>query len=100
MLLRAARARAAKKGLPFSITEDDIIIPTFCPVLGVRLERSLGSKGPGPYSPTLDRLECSLGYVPGNVIVISNRANLAKSDLSVEEIEAVLNFCRANQRKE
>jgi hypothetical protein len=97
-MLKAAQERAKKAGVPFSLTEEDIIIPSYCPVFGVRLERALGSKGPGPNSPSLDRRVPTQGYVQGNVVVISNRANRAKSDLSVDELCALADFYRNNRR--
>jgi len=97
-MLKAAKERAKKAGVPFNLTEEDILIPTYCPVFGCKLERALGSKGPGPYSPSLDRIIPARGYVPGNVVVISNRANRAKSDLLVEELVALADFYRLNIR--
>lgn len=32
------------------------------------------------------------GYVPGNIRVISNRANLLKSDATVEELRKVIDY--------
>jgi hypothetical protein len=43
ILLIAARHRAKQEGLPFTITEADIIIPERCPVLGIKLERGAGA---------------------------------------------------------
>lgn len=93
-MLKSAKERARKAGVPFDLTADDIVIPLDCPILGTRLARKLGSKGPGHNSPSLDRIIPSRGYVPGNVLVISNRANRAKSDLSVDELEALASFYR------
>lgn len=97
-MIGAAKQRAKRAGVPFNLTEADIIIPRFCPVFGVKLEQALGSKGPGPNSPSLDRRVPEDGYVPGNVVVISNRANRAKSDLTVEELVALADFYRSNAR--
>lgn len=97
-MVQSASQRAKKAGVPFAITESDIIIPSYCPVFGVRLEQSLGSKGPGANSPSLDRRIPEDGYVPGNIVVISNRANRAKSDLSVDELCALADFYRNNRR--
>jgi hypothetical protein len=97
-MIKAAKERAKRAGVPFDLTENDIMIPAFCPVFGVRLERALGSKGPGPNSPSLDRTIPSLGYVPGNVVVLSNRANRAKSDLTVDEVAALAEFLKSNCR--
>jgi hypothetical protein len=96
-LLISARQRAAQAGVPFSITIADIIIPQFCPVLGIELRRSKG-KGPSDFSPNLDRFVPSLGYVPGNVSVISNKANRIKNDATIEEIERVISWMRSINR--
>lgn len=91
-MLRSAKQRAKRTNVPFDLQESDIEIPAFCPVLRTKLSRALGSKGPGENSPTLDRIIPSRGYVPGNVVVISNRANRAKNDLSADELRALADF--------
>lgn len=91
-MLRAARQRAKRQNVPFGLLPSDFEIPVYCPILGTLLTRSLGSKGPGGNSPTLDRIIPSRGYVPGNVVVISNRANRAKNDLSADELRALADF--------
>ncbi|WP_209021492.1 hypothetical protein, partial [Proteus mirabilis] len=85
-LVRQAKRRAARKGLPFDLTSDDIVVPDFCPALGIPLYRAVGRKAQGPNSPTLDRIEPDLGYVRGNVRVISARANQIKSDATPSEL--------------
>lgn len=87
-MYRAARCRALRDGVPFSITPQDIIIPEFCPVFGFRLERAKGKATSA--SPSLDKIVPSLGYVRGNVWVISNRANTLKHDATVEELETLV----------
>ena len=46
----------------------------------------MGAGAQGDNSPTLDRIDNSAGYVPGNVWVISSLANRCKNDLSADEI--------------
>lgn len=87
-----ARKRAVKLGLPFDIQPDDVLVPEVCPVLGARL-----GCGGRENSPTLDRLIPQLGYVRGNVRVISFRANRLKSDASPEELQAILNYMVGGQ---
>lgn len=87
----AARARAKAKGLPFSITRNDIDIPDICPALGIPLFTRDGS-GTCDNSASLDRIIPSLGYVPGNVIVISMKANAIKHNATASEIIAVGNW--------
>lgn len=84
-LLSRARNRARSLGLPSDITTKDIVIPTHCPVLRMQLQIGLG--GPrGLSTISLDRIIPSLGYVPGNVRVISWRANNLKNDATLEEL--------------
>lgn len=89
-ILSNARKRAKQKGLPFDITEDDIPVPTFCPVLGIPLMVSNSKRQDN--SPTLDRIIPELGYVKGNVMIISFKANRLKSNATPAEIQAVLDY--------
>ena len=49
-----------------------------------------------PDSPSLDRIVPELGYVKGNIRVISNRANHLKSDATLEEHRKILLDAEAN----
>jgi hypothetical protein len=91
-LFKSARRRAKDQGLPFTITEDDIVIPEYCPVLGYKLKMSTG--GTAPNSPSLDKIVPARGYVPGNIQVISQRANLMKYDASIEDLRAFAEWVR------
>ncbi len=84
-LWRRARKRAAQFGIAFTIPEATIIIPPACPVLGIPL-RWGGERS--PYSPSLDRIIPALGYVPGNVRVISDRANRLKGARTMYQVRA------------
>lgn len=92
-LLYAARNRAKQNGLECTITVDDIVIPEFCPALGIKLEPRIGAGRSNREeigsSPSLDRIDNSKGYVPGNVAVISLRANMIKTDATAAELKAV-----------
>lgn len=89
-MLISARARAKKKSLPFDITKEDIHIPTHCPVLGVELTshfRKQGNRPGGQWnSPSLDRVVPELGYVRGNVVVMSHLANTLKGSATPEQL--------------
>lgn len=80
VLLYNAKERAKRSNLPFEITKRDIVWPECCPVLGIPLNYLGGSIGPASDSPSLDRVDPRLGYVKGNVMVISVRANRLKGD--------------------
>lgn len=94
-LWRLAKLRARKFDLPFEITEADIEIPATCPVLGIPVASCAGKPGPG--SPTVDRIEPAKGYVPGNIQVISHRANVLKHDASLEELTKLGDWASARQ---
>lgn len=93
-LLANARRRARLLGLPFDLRLSDIVIPDRCPLLGTELSPAVG-KVDRASSPTLDRIRPELGYVHGNVWVISYRANTIKNDASIEELEALVHALRA-----
>lgn len=92
-LLCGARARAKSKGIECSITLDDIKIPSHCPVLGIELISTRGVIT-SPGSPTIDRVDNSLGYIPGNVAVISHRANTLKTNITLEVMEKIADYMR------
>ena len=84
-LIRAKR-RAYKCGVPFSLTIEVLPpIPDICPVLGIPF--ACGEGRPVPESLSLDRIDPALGYVPGNVMWLSHRANAMKQDASLEQLQ-------------
>jgi len=85
--LGSVRARAKRYGILFAITPSDIEIPKFCPALGIRLRHGKGSKR--DHWPSIDRVIPKLGYVRGNVWVISYRANKIKNESAPEELLAI-----------
>lgn len=97
-LLRWAKGRADKQGLNFNLTVEDIEIPELCPVLGIPLIHGVGR--PCDNSPTLDKVVPELGYVKGNIIIISNRANRLKSDASFWEMKMITEFYEEHITKE
>lgn len=87
VLLRAARARAAKRGLPFTISLSDVVIPRTCPILEMDLVVRRGGEGRKDNAPSLDRIDNRRGYEPGNVWVISRLANTMKNSASYEQLQ-------------
>ena len=85
IMISSAKSRSKKNGLTCSITAKDIHIPERCPYLGVFLERGVG-RGGSDNSPSLDRIDISKGYIPGNIQVISNKANRIKTDATADEL--------------
>jgi hypothetical protein len=82
-LLNVARQRCKRTGTEFCITESDLTMPTHCPLLGTLLNTYAENVD---VHPSIDRINPALGYVPGNVWIISHRANRIKSDASFEEL--------------
>lgn len=86
-LFNSAKARAIQRGLEFTITLNDIVVPEKCPILGIPMSYHRGIKQDDSYS--LDRIDSSKGYVKGNVWVISLRANRIKNDSTPNELRLI-----------
>lgn len=91
-LLKAAKRTS---GLPFDIDAAylDEIWPEdgLCPVFGTPMVRG-GKRDDN--SAELDRTDPEKGYVRGNVVWLSKRANRIKTDATLEELERVANYLR------
>ena len=82
-----ASMRAKKRGIEFSISKKDIVLPEYCPILGLKLEMNVGTGAGGKgNSYSLDRIDPTKGYIPGNIQVISHKANSMKLNASKEEL--------------
>ena len=69
----------------------DIQIPKVCPVLGIPIELKTGI-GRYDSAPSLDRIVPEKGYIKGNVIVISWRANDIRADATTQEMQKIVDF--------
>jgi hypothetical protein len=78
-LYEYAKRRAIKRKRDFDILPEDLVVPAICPVLGTPMR-----------VPSVDRINPLLGYVKGNVRVISHRANMLRNNATYEEMQAVL----------
>ena len=96
-LLGGARRRAKKQGVAFNLTQKDIHIPDLCPALGITICPNFGGAAQHDTSPTLDRIIPGKGYTPGNVVVISAKANAIKSSATLDELELVCGYVRRLQ---
>ena len=90
-----ARARAGRRGLEFDIEVADIVIPDRCPALGIPIVRNTGKLGASDSSPSLDRIDSNAGYVRGNIIVLSWRANRIKNNGTAEEHDRIAAWMRS-----
>ena len=89
-ILCNTKKRAKQKGINFELKIEDIPkIPKYCSVLKIEIKENKVSS-PLDSSPSLDRINPKLGYVKGNVRIISNRANRIKSDATLKELRLIL----------
>lgn len=86
----SAKYRAERLGIPFSIKLEDVVIPKVCPVLAIPLFFTEGRVTAN--TPSLDRIDSTKGYEPGNVAVISWRANKYKSDMTITTIKRLCDY--------
>lgn len=87
---RAKKANARRQGVEFWIPFSEIDWPTHCPVLGIELNYE--TDGRKENSVSLDRIHTTDGYISGNVVVTSWRANRIKNDGSWEEHQLIADF--------
>lgn len=90
-LWAGAKARAGKKNIPFTISREDIHIPEYCPILGIKLKFD-NDKGFRMDSPSIDKIVPELGYTQENIQVLSWRANQLKSNGTLEEFKKLVSF--------
>jgi hypothetical protein len=86
-----ARTRARQKNTEFTINKEDIIIPYNCPILNITLTKGNGYL---PNAMSLDRIDNNKGYIIGNVRVISRKANLLKSSLTLDILEKLIKYIK------
>lgn len=92
-MVTSSRRRAKEKQLEHNIDVKYLraIATSHCPYLGVELHWKV-QRGMGvvntvfPNSPSLDRIDSSKGYVKGNVVIVSHRANSIKRDATEVEL--------------
>lgn len=99
-LARNSRKRAKRIGVEHTLKWNDIVIPDVCPVtLQPMQQHKIQMQGD---SYTLDRLDPNKGYTKDNVWVLSWQANKAKADLTLEQLERLVNLIqqqlKLNQR--
>jgi len=93
-LLAGCRTRAKKEKVPCTITSADLPRPTHCPVLGIKLNYKGTGRGYGAKedAASVDRVISRKGYVPGNVNIVSWKANRAKAFLTPAELQRMAAF--------
>ncbi len=105
----ASTKRSAKlKDIAFNLTEGllaKLLGPKVCSVTGLPIHSNSGSGSTrGAYSPSIDRLDNAVGYIPSNVRIVSWGYNVAKNkftdrDLDNLAIALLASHLSANDRK-
>lgn len=84
---------AKKRNIEFSLLLsdlNDLTFPITCPILNIPMTFNTGRALDNSYS--VDRIDSSKGYIEGNIVVISNRANRLKSDATLDELKNLVEF--------
>lgn len=84
--------------IAWTIGPHDLEWPETCPLLGIPLNYTKG-QGRTDNSPSIDRIVPHLGYIPGNVIVISWRANRIKNNGNSKELRAISDWLAVQETK-
>ena len=90
------RQDCLKRSIPFDLTPEylESIWTGKCAILEVEVD--ILSHKDKLYAPQLDRVEPDKGYVEGNVVWLSRRANNIKGNATIEELAAVLKWMKEN----
>src|ERR1700675_389529 len=85
---KKCRERAIEKGIPFNLDLEDCQPPACCSVFGTPFKVGL----PWYQRASIDRVKPELGYVKGNIRIISQLANSIKSTANSTQIRAVADW--------
>lgn len=84
-LVNACKYRAKKLGVPFNISEEDLDFPKVCYYTGINIDYGI-NKGRHDSCPSVDRIIPYLGYIKGNVLVVSDLGNRMKSNATPKQL--------------
>ena len=93
--IKTLRQKSKFACVPFNLQLSDIYPPpTHCPILGIELD-ILNAKPLADNAMSVDRIIPNRGYVRGNIVVISFRANRIKNDSTIQELIKLVSFYSA-----
>lgn len=74
----------------WDITMSDLMWPSHCPILGIELDWFAEKRQEN--SPSIDRIDSTIGYLKDNVCIMSWRANRIKNNGTREEHQLIADF--------
>lgn len=89
-MIRNIKYSAKRRGIPFDLTYADLDLPELCPLLNIPLtylDFAPNANFNSDNRATVDRFNNELGYIKGNVWVISRLANNMKNSASLTQLE-------------
>jgi len=91
--IRKSRQTALKNNIPFNIDTDYLLSilpdPLICPALGIKMEWCSKDRN---VLPSVDKIIPEKGYVKGNVVWVSMKANRYKTNASLDELNNLVTF--------
>lgn len=88
-ILNRTKARAKRKSFEFNLELCDIVVPERCPVFDIPFVY-----GDHMLTPSVDRIDSSKGYIKGNIVIISNKANMMKSSANLEDVSKLYEWMK------
>ena len=95
---RSKKSNATRLGIEFTIPFSAIEFPTHCPILGLELDYF--AEGVQENSVSFDRLDTTKGYIEGNVVVVSWRANRIKNNGTEGEHRLIADYLATINKKQ
>ncbi len=91
--LSTIKAWCKKNEIPYNLTLEDLKpYPLTCPVFQTPIDWCKKEQGPSNNSPSIDRMKPETGYVPGNVRIVSQKANRLKQNATKKELQAIVDY--------
>lgn len=92
--MAATKSSAKKRGVDFTLNEEwfsSRLNKGVCELTGLPIKSNAGSftKARNFYSPSIDRVDNSVGYIPSNVRMVAWGVNLGKNKFADKDLEAM-----------
>lgn len=90
IMWKNSQRRARIQGVPHDFDWKTLVIPTHCPILGIPLFSK--EKVTSDNSPSLDKIIPELGYIEGNIQIISLKANRWKNEMTLDDLKMLVAY--------